>query len=164
MHQFLTKLKMTYLKDLTYLDSPIWGKQGFYHFILSLMHIYRKRYLIAGNKVFPLALALLCTSMVTLFLHSVRYHFPQLLVPLSLHESLIQLCTDHKKLFCFLDAPLGKPISHIHVDTTHTLRKNPLFLLLLLMQMTKMMSTLHSNRRKVCDLIESKASSRKKKN
>lgn len=162
MHQFLTKLKMTYLKDLTYLDSPIWGKQGFYHFILSLMHIYRKRYLIAGNKVFPLALALLCTSMVTLFLHSVGYHFPQLFVPLSLHESLIQLFTDHQKLLCFLDAPLRKSIGHIHV---HILRKNPLLLLLLmpLVMVMEMMSTFHSNRRTICDLIESKASSRKKK-
>jgi len=41
---------------------------------MSLIHTERSMneqiYLVASNQVFPLALALLCASMVTLFLHS----------------------------------------------------------------------------------------------
>lgn len=86
--------------------------------------------------------------METLFLHPVGDDFPELFVPLCLHESLIQLRTDHEELFCLLDAPLGEPIRGIHVSTgCDVVRVVMLMLLLLLllpvMVMVMEMTTLH---------------------
>ncbi|WVZ06919.1 hypothetical protein V8G54_020265 [Vigna mungo] len=89
--------------------------------------------------------------METLFLHPVGDDFPKLFVPLCLHESLIQLRTDHEELFCLLDAPLGEPIRGIHVstgcDVVRVVMVMLMMLLLLLllpvMVMVMEMTTLH---------------------
>lgn len=88
--------------------------------------------------------------METFFLHPVGDDFPKLFVPLCLHESLIQLRTDHEELFCLLDAPLGKPIRGIHVSTGCDVVRVVMLLLLLMlllpvmvMVMVMEMMTLH---------------------
>jgi hypothetical protein len=92
------------------------------------------KYLITGNEVFPLALALLSAAIETLFLHPCGDDFPEKLVPLCFHEISIQLCSDHQELLRFLETPLRKSVARVNVNAD--------MMLLLLMVM---MMTLHNN-------------------
>lgn len=77
--------------------------------------------------------------METLFLHPGGDDFPKLFVPLCLHESLIQLGTDHEELFCLLDAPLGEPIRGIHVTSCDVVMRVVMMLLLLMLLLMMML-------------------------
>jgi len=82
------------------------------------------KYLITGNEVFPLALALLSAAIETLFLHLCGDDFPENLVPLCFHE-----------LLRFLETPLRKSVARVNVNAD--------MMLLLVMVM---MMTLHNNK------------------
>lgn len=77
--------------------------------------------------------------METLFLHPGGDDFPKLFVPLCIHESLIQLGTDHEELFCLLDAPLGEPIRGIHVTSCDVVMRVVMMLLLLMLLLMMML-------------------------
>nr|GLL36887.1 hypothetical protein Itr_chr10CG06190 [Ipomoea trifida] len=64
------------------------------------------------DEVFPLALALLGASIVTLFLHLGGDDLPEELITFGLHEGRIQLGPDDQEIPRFLNTPLRKPITH----------------------------------------------------
>nr|GMD40074.1 hypothetical protein Iba_chr10aCG5880 [Ipomoea batatas] len=64
------------------------------------------------DEVFPLALALLGASIVTLFLHLGGDDLPEELITFGLHEGRIQLGPDDQEIPRFLNTPLRKPIRH----------------------------------------------------
>lgn len=66
--------------------------------------------LITGNEVFPFAFALFSAAIETLLLHFGGGEFPQELVAFGLHESLIQLRSDHQELLRLLNTPLRESV------------------------------------------------------
>ncbi|KAK8600013.1 hypothetical protein V6N12_049874 [Hibiscus sabdariffa] len=67
-------------------------------------------YLVTSEEVFPLGLALFRASIITLVPHPGGDNFPKQLVPLGLHETPIQLRSDHEELLRFLNTPLRESI------------------------------------------------------
>lgn len=118
--------------------------QKFYHLFLELFYadvcIYLCMcvYLVTCDKVFPLALALLGASAVTLFLHPGRDHFPQKLITFGLHEGRVEFGPDNQEISGFLDAPLRKPaISATRIDITLYREMVMKLTLMLMMMMTR---------------------------